>query len=127
MGQYSTYNNVISSYLVGSFKESSIQFIAEIIDQGPNLSVITEIEALSWVNPDKNKEAILQAFIEEANILYITHDIVKECVRIRRSKKIKTPDALIAATAIVYNMVLLTSDTDFNNVPTLQVVDPHSL
>ncbi|MHB9147787.1 MAG: type II toxin-antitoxin system VapC family toxin [Candidatus Amoebophilus sp.] len=127
MGQYLIDNNVISSYLEGNFKESAIQFISEVIDQGPNLSVITEIEALSWINPDKSKEAILQAFIEEANILYITHDIVKECVRIRRNKKMKTPDALIAATAIIYNMILLTSDTDFNNIPTLQVVDPHSL
>jgi predicted nucleic acid-binding protein len=127
MGQYLIDNNVISSYLEGSFKESAIQFISQVIDQGPNLSVITEIEALSWINPDKSKETILQAFIEEANILYITHDIVKECVRIRRNKKMKTPDALIAATAIVYNMILLTSDTDFNNIPTLQVVDPHSL
>jgi len=104
MEQYLIDNNVISSYLAGSFKESAVQFIDEIIDQGPYLSVITEIEALSWVNPDKNKEAILQAFIQEATILYITHDIVKECVRIRRSKKMKTPDALIAATAIVYKI-----------------------
>ncbi|NEJ83291.1 PIN domain-containing protein [Rhizobium leguminosarum] len=55
-------------------------------------------------------------------MLYITHDIVKECVRIRRSKKMKTPDALIAVTAIVYNMILLTSDTDFNNIITEYLV-----
>lgn len=72
--------------------------------------LITEVEALSWVNADKSKEAILQAFIKEANILYITHGIVKECVRIRRSKKMKTPDALIAATAIVYKIICTSLD-----------------
>lgn len=104
-----------------------MRFVADVIDQGPNLSVITAIEALSWITLDKSKEAILQTFIQDANILYITPDIVKECVSLRRNKKIKTPDAIIAATAIVHHLVLITSDKDFNAIAGLQVIDPHSL
>jgi predicted nucleic acid-binding protein len=127
MERYLIDNNVISNYFAGLFSEKSMVFIADVIDQIPNLSVITEIEALSWINRDKNKEAILQAFIKEANILYITPDIVNECVSIRRGKKIKVPDAIIAATAIVHKMVLITSDSDFNNIQRLQVLDPNNL
>jgi len=127
MEQYLIDNNVISNYFAGLFKEKAMRLVAEVIDQGPNLSVITEIEALSWMNLDKSKEAILQAFIEDANILYITPHIVSECVSIRRNKRIKTPDAIIAATAIVHNMILITSDNDFNHISGLQVIDPHNL
>ena len=42
-------NNVISNYFSGCFAEKSMDFIADVIDQIPNISVITEIEALSWV------------------------------------------------------------------------------
>ena len=56
-------NNAISNYFSGCFAEKSMDFIADVIDQIPNISVITEIEALSWVNPDKSKEAIVKEFI----------------------------------------------------------------
>ncbi len=35
--------------------------------------------------------------------------------------------AIIAATAIVHNFTLITSDNDFNNVQGLRVLDPNSL
>lgn len=62
MGQYLIDNNVISNYFSGLFSIKGMDFIAEVIDQTPNISVITEIEALSWVNPDKSKEKIIQEF-----------------------------------------------------------------
>ncbi len=43
MGQYLIDNNVISSYFSELFSENGMNFIAEIIDQTPNISVITEI------------------------------------------------------------------------------------
>lgn len=127
MGQYLIDNNVISNYFSGHFSEKSMGFIAEVIDHIPNISVITEIEALSWINPDKNKEKIVQEFIHDANVITISPAIVTQCVTIRRNKKIKTPDAIIAATAIIHNFILITSDSDFKNIQGLQVIDPIGL
>ncbi len=127
MGQYLIDNNVISSYFSGLFSKNAMIFVANAIDQMPNISVITEIEALSWLSPDKKKEAIVKAFIEDANILPLSPDVVAQCVKIRRSRKVKTPDAIIAATAIVHSLTLITSDNDFNNIEGLKVVDPYSL
>ena len=39
----------------------------------------------------------------------------------------KTPDAIIAATAIVHNLSLITSDSNFNNIQDLHVIDPQTL
>ena len=127
MGQYLIDNNAISHFLSGLFSTKGMEFVSNVIDQTPIISVITEIEALSWVNPDKNKEQILKSFVQDATILELSSSVVAQCVTIRRSRKIKTPDAIIAATAIVYNLTLITSDSDFFNIPNLQVIDPHSL
>ena len=78
--------------------------------------MITEIEALSWINPDKKKEKIVEEFIKDANVLTLSSDVVQQCVVIRRKNKIKTPDAIIAATAIAHNFTLITSDADFKNI-----------
>jgi len=127
MGQYLIDNNVISSYFSERFSNKAMDFIAEVMDQTPNISVITEIEALSWVNSDLSKEKIIQEFIKDANIFALTPAVVSQCVTIRRSKKIKTPDAIIAATAITNNLTLVTSDSDFNNIKGLQVINPLKL
>lgn len=120
-------NNAISSYFSGLFSEKGMDFIAEVIDQTPTLSVITEIEALSWINPDISKEEIIREFIQDANVLALTPAVVNQCVIIRRNGKIKTPDAIIAATAIVHNLTLITSDRDFNNIKGLNITDPRTL
>ncbi len=104
-----------------------MSFLAKVIDDIPNISVITEIEALSWVNPDKNKESIVKAFIDDARIFPLTQDIVLQCVRIRRSRKIKTPDAILAATAITHDFILISGDKGFDHIQGLQVIDPYSL
>jgi predicted nucleic acid-binding protein len=42
-------------------------------------------------------------------------------------KRIKLPDAIIAATALVQNCILLSHNTtDFNKIEGLQVLDPYS-
>jgi len=124
MGQYLIDNNVISDYFSESFSEKVMHFISDVIDQIPNVSVITEIEALSWHAPDKIYETIIKEFIENANVLPLSKEVVAECVQIRRNKKIKTPDAIIAATAIVHNLTLITSDLDFKNIRHLQILNP---
>jgi predicted nucleic acid-binding protein len=126
MGYYLIDNNVISGYFSRCFSEKAMRFVAEVIDQTVNISVITVIEALSWRHPDSKKEAIIQEFINEANVLTLSPEVVAQCVKIRRSKKIKTPDAIVAATAIVYNFTLITSDSDFKNIPELKVLNPYN-
>jgi len=127
MGRYLIDNNIISSYFSELFLQKGMEFIADVIDQVPNISVITEIEALSWITPFSSKEKIIQEFINDANVLSLTPAIVKQCVIIRRSKKIKTPDAIIAATAIIHNLTIITCDSDFNNIAGLSIINPKNL
>ena len=127
MGQYLIDNNAISNFFSGQLSEKGMYFLAEVLDQTPTISVITEIEALSWVSSDKSKEQVVKSFIQDAIILALTPDVVAQCVRIRRSRKVKTPDAIIAATAIVHNRTLISSDSDFKNIDGLQVIELQSL
>ena len=127
MGFYLIDNNVISNYFSSSYSEEMMVFISEIIDQTPVISVITEIEALSWISTDKEKEKIVREFISDSKVLNLNHDIVTQCVKIRRSRKIKTPDAIIAATAIFYDLILITNDKDFEGIQNLKLLNPFSI
>jgi len=124
MDRYLIDNNVISNYFSNAFSERSTNFLADIIDRVPNLSVITKIEALSWVCPNVAKENIVRIFVNSSNIIALSDGIVDKCIEIRRNHKIKTPDAIIAATAILNDFTLLTSDSDFDPIPNLKIINP---
>ena len=127
MERYLIDSNVISNYFSDVFSEKATLFLANIIDKVPNVSVMTKIEALSWKNPNIAKEKMVELFVDVSNVISLSDAIVEKCVEIRRNTKTKTPDAIIAATTIVYGFTLLTSDSDFNRIPNLKRLNPFDL
>ena len=119
--------NVIANFTSVKFSEKAMDFLANVIDETPNISVITKIEALSWHSAIIQEEANVKSFVNYSNIITLSDMIVDECIVIRRNVKMKTPDAIIAATAIVNNFTLLTSDADFNRIPNLRILNPFDL
>lgn len=55
--------------------------MSEVFDQKPIISVITQIEALSWVSPNKKQEAIMKEFIKDSIILGLSQEVVVQCVK----------------------------------------------
>ena len=127
MEQYLIDSNIISGFFSNSYSLPAMRLIASAIDRVPIISVITQIEALSWVNKDKSKETILKSFVADAIIVQLNSEIVEICIKLRRSKKIKTPDAIIAATAIANSYTLISTDKDFYGIPNLKLINPKEL
>ncbi len=125
MERYLIDTNVVSGYLSASFSTVGLALMDVAIDAVPNISVITQIELLCW-NTDEDTLQKVKDFISDSNVLNINLDVIAECVRLRRTKKIKTPDAIIAATALVYDYQLITNnEKDFENIKGLKIVNPY--
>ena len=59
-------------------------------------------------------------------VLPITEEISDKTIELRKDYKIKLPDALIAATALVYNFTLVSRNvSDFKRIVGLNCVDAH--
>lgn len=76
MGQYLIDNNAISNFFSELFNQKGMDFMSEVFDQKPIISVITQIEALSWVSPNKKQEAIMKEFIKDSIILGLSQEVV---------------------------------------------------
>lgn len=127
MEQYIIDTNVVSDYLSASLPPNGMSLLDSAIDAVPNISIITQIELLCW-NTDEATTHNVKEFISESVVLDITDDVITKCVALRKSIKIKTPDAIIAATALVFDLILITRNTsDFKNIDGLQVINPHNL
>jgi predicted nucleic acid-binding protein len=90
------------------------------------VSAVTKIEVLGWINATKEQLQPLYDFMEIASILPINEAVIDKTITIRQTKKIALGDAIIAATAIVYQLILITNNTkDFVGIKGLKIVDPH--
>ncbi len=68
---------------------------------------------------------MLHKFIDEAIVLELEKAIKLKTADIRKAHKIKLPDAIIAATAFVHNLTLITRNTkDFKGIDKLKIVNP---
>ncbi|MDR2588754.1 MAG: type II toxin-antitoxin system VapC family toxin [Spirochaetales bacterium] len=77
------------------------------------VSIITQIELLAYPDITREADTLIRSFLADIPIITIDGDIAETAIQIRRSKPlIKLPDAVIAATAIDFNAVLITSDVD---------------
>lgn len=125
MGKYLIDTNVISGYLSASLPIKGMTLMDSVIDDIPNISVITEIELLCW-DTDNVTEQNVRNFVADSNVLNITPDIIGQCIKVRKGKKIKTPDAIIAATALANGYTIITSnEKDFTNIKGLKIINPN--
>ena len=95
--------------------------LAELLPRGEiACSVITEIELLSFPALTSAEETLLRATLARVAVYGIDQDIKEEAIRLRRQSRLKLPDAIIAATALCHQAVLVTNDTELQNVPGLK-------
>ncbi len=123
--EYLLDTNIIIQLLGNSLPQARMSKMYEILDKEVMVSIITQMETLGY-NFDSNEEQILfETFISESTILTINNAIIDETIAIRKSKKIKLPDAIIAATAKIHNLILISQNTsDFKNIHGLKMENP---
>ncbi|HIP11452.1 MAG TPA: type II toxin-antitoxin system VapC family toxin [Arcobacter sp.] len=108
--------NIIIYYFNGIVTDSKID---NILKESFNISIITKIEFLSWqkLREDKELEKKALAFISHANIYELTDEVADKVIDIRQKYKVKTPDAIIGATALVHGFDIVTNNVDdFKNL-----------
>ena len=70
----------------------------------------------------------IRSFISDSIILSLTDEVVERTIELRKLYKIKLPDAIIAATAIVHDFTLISrNDKDFARITELKYLNPFTL
>lgn len=117
--------NAIIDFFNGKLPSQGRQLLSTI---EPAISIITRIELFSSSNINQQELQQLQRFVDIALIHSINLQVAIETIEIRKKYKIKLPDAIIAATAIVYNLKLVTRNvSDFDKISNLELINPYTL
>ncbi len=120
-------SNVLIDYTRRKFTGKAEQTLDEIFDSIFYYSIISRMEVLGY-NASAEILQNIEDFLATGTMYYITDQVGDESILIRRSlPRLKLPDAIIAATAIVNNDTLLTRNVDdFKNIPRLKMDNPWS-
>ena len=115
--------NVVIDYLENKLPEHSLKLIDDIQIQ---MSVITRMELLVWPKANQDQLDILTGFIDASKVFSLSEEVILKTIEIRKSYKIKLPDAIIAATAVIGNLSLITNNIrDFGRIEDLLITDPY--
>ena len=86
---------------------------------------ITKIEALGFPTIPANELLILTSLFNETYKLPLTDTIVDRAVKLRQLRRMSLGDAIVAATALEYDVELWTADVkDFMHIDGLKVSSP---
>ena len=86
------------------------------------LSVISEMELLSFSGITSFEEERIRSLIQDCLVLFLTENVKNKTIALRRAYKIKLPDAILAATAIENKLQLITADKGLKRVSELNLL-----
>lgn len=118
--------NVVIDLIGGKLPESGGKWLDNLfVTHECYLSIINKIELLGFSGPSSELDT-LRAFVNDITVLPMTDTVADKAIEIRSKKKMKLPDAIVAATAVVHNLAVISRNTkDFTSIEGLEVVNPY--
>ena len=88
-----------------------LAFLETLPDCEIYINPVVAIEVLAKAGMSKDEEAAARALLDSFKWTEIDKAVCEVAVQIRRAKELRLPDALIAASAIVLNAIVLSNDS----------------
>ena len=87
------------------------------------MSIVTQIEVLGYHQLKQVEKTFLENFFNKISIIPLDDMIARKAVELRQRKPISLADAIIAATALVYDLTLFTENVkDYTGIKGLKVL-----
>lgn len=84
-------------------------------------SVVTFMEVMGYPFESVQEEQLVTALFDQLRIIMIDEQIAKQVIALRKHHKIKLPDAIICATALIHQATLFTNDDRLKQIKELNI------
>lgn len=116
-------NNFLVDTNIVIYLLSGDKTIADLLDRKRiYISFITEIELLTFQNLTVNEKQIVKDLLADCIVIGMNDGIKDKTISIRINKKLKIPDAIIAATSLYLKIPIITADEQFKKVSDLELI-----
>jgi len=91
------------------------------------LSFITELELIGFKKITPKEEQQIKRLLDDCTIIPINNRLKEKYVELRKKYHLKLADAIIAATALTFDLPLITSNKQFKTVEELSIIEYHHI
>ena len=114
-----------SNIIIGACKPGGDDLGALVGDPGACISVVTRIESLGYHQISAEEANVVSLCLSDLPELALDDDIANQAVMLRQERRMSLADAIIAATALVHGLPLVTrNESDFLHIKGLQLINP---
>ncbi len=123
-GKFLLDTNIILGFLKGS--PSIVAWVNSLEPESLYASVITRMELLSFHGITPGEEGLIRDFLGLVSVVPLNTDVESIAIALRLESRRKMPDAIVAASAIFLQAVLVTCDRELTNTkfPGLETFHP---
>lgn len=121
-GKYLLDTNAIVALLQGNSNLVNLVVRAEWV----GISIISFIEFLAFPGLQDEDKSLFRQFIERIEVVPLTDantQLIESVLSLRKGQKLKLPDAIIAATALIQEAHLITADKRLLSIKDIQTID----
>ena len=86
------------------------------------ISVISELELKSFPQITSKDLSIIDELVKDCQVINLNQEVKKLAVEIRRTRAMKLPDAIVAASAYYSKLPIFTADKEFEKLEELDVI-----
>ncbi len=91
------------------------------LDKSLVYSVISEMELLSYPGITESEENSIKSLLADCEEIALSTEIKEKTIELRKKYRTKLPDAIVAASAIVKGLPLITADKGFGQIEELNL------
>ena len=118
--------NMLIYFLNGQLSTKSYHFVRNVMEQHDwQISIISKIELLGFRFEHAQHKRFAEELLINCRFIPLTEAVAEKAILLRQSYKLKTPDAVIAATSILYHYTLVSrNDKDFLQIENMPYYNP---
>ena len=122
-------SNTIIDYVSGKLPNEKEVWFDSVIDEAVAVSIINKLEVLVGYKFKDIREIIpFEELFNTVTVFPLNENVENKTIEIRKTIHLKLPDAIIAATALVYDLEIITRNVkDFSRVPELRMINPYDI
>lgn len=115
-----------SNIVILASKLQNVELLSKLKKEEANIkvSIITKIEVLGYHQLNQVQKKFLENFFRAITVLPVNENVAEIAILIRQKRPVSIADALIAATAVAFELELLTENTkDYRGIQNLELLN----
>ena len=117
---------LLDSNIIIYAAQAENEFLREFIaEYSPFVSALSYLEVLGYHQLNDEDKVYFEEFFNASQILPVSQVVIEQGVRLKQIKKMSLGDAIIAGTALVYDLTVVTRNIDdFRWISDLKLLNP---